>query len=61
MNMIRNHSTSMFPKKDKIIYKENDPMQNTASLFPFAKKRNDSNTHNAPFSHKAMFLLFKTV
>ena len=35
-------------------------MKNLASLFPAATRRNDSNTHNALFSQKALFLLFKT-
>ena len=35
-------------------------MKNFASLFSFATRRNDINTHNALFSQKAIFLLFET-
>ena len=35
-------------------------MKNLASLFPSATRHNDTNTHNALFSQKARFLLFKT-
>ena len=35
-------------------------MKNLASLFPSATRRNDTSTHNALFSQKALFLLFET-
>ena len=35
-------------------------MKNFTSLFPSATRRNDSNTHNALFSQKALFLWFET-
>ena len=35
-------------------------MKNLASLFPSATRRNDTNTHNALFSQKALFLLFES-
>ena len=35
-------------------------MKNFASLFPSYTRRNDTNTHNALFSKKALFLLSET-
>ena len=35
-------------------------MKNLALLFPSVTRRNDTNTHNALFSQKALFLLFET-
>ena len=42
------------------IKRGNDQMENLTSLFPSATRCNDTNTHNALFSQKALFLLFET-
>ena len=43
----------------KYINKGNDQMKNLVSLFLSATRRNDTNTHNALFFQKALFLLFE--
>ena len=47
-------------EKNTYIYRGfNDQMKNLASLFPSAKRCNDTNTHNALFSQNAGFFCLK--